>query len=324
MQRSGDHMNQENSPPSSRTPLQVMRKRIVRDLKSGELEHGDRLPSVREVSEELGVDPRVVLAAYQQLVEEGIVEIRDRSGVYAIGTYTRAGSATALPRRWIRDTIASAIQRDVPPLLLVEQLREVLQTRRARAALIECNTDQLDSMRDELITYYGMDVVLLTLEDATSVSGARSLANVDVIISAGHADEIARIAHSAKKPHVVTTVRPALIRRLSRLLARGPFYFLTVDPRFGAKMRRLVAPMARSENFHVLIVGQDDLGVIPANAPTYVMRSALARLDAKRHAGREIPPQRIFSEESSREILSRMLERADDQREVAGEPASDS
>jgi DNA-binding transcriptional regulator YhcF (GntR family) len=303
-------MDSENAQIGSKSILHVLRKRIVGDLRSGVLEHGDRLPSVREVGEELAVDPRAVLAAYQQLVEEGIVEIRDRSGVYATGAYTREGNATALPKRWILDTIASAIQRDIPPMWLADQIRDALQTRRARAALIECNTDQLESMREELVLFYGMEVVSLSLDNAISGADAQKLVDVDVIISAGHVAEIASIAHAAGKPYVIISVRPALVRRLSRLLTRGPFYFLIVDPRFGAKMRRLVAPMPRSENFHVLIVGQDDLGVIPANAPTYVMRSALTRVDAKRHAGREILPQRIFSEESSREILSRMLERA--------------
>jgi DNA-binding transcriptional regulator YhcF (GntR family) len=308
--------HKENDSKSSQSILHLLRKRIAGGLRSGVLEHGDRLSSVREVSEEFDTDPRVVLSAYQQLVEEGIVEIRDRSGVYATGAHTSAGGAVALPKRWILETIVGAIQRDVPPLWLVEQIRAVLLARSIRAVLVECNIDQMESMREELAVYYGVEVITMTFDYANTSAGLRELRSADLLISGGHTDDIARLSRSAGKPYVITSVRPALLRRLSRLLTQGPFYFLVTDRAFGDKMRGLVAPMPRSENFHVLIAGEDDLRVIPAGAPTYVMRSAQTRVGAKRHAGREIPPQRIFSEESSRAILARILEHAGELREV--------
>lgn len=303
-------MSETRQKPKSRPQaiLYVMRNRIVQDLLSGALEHGDRLQSVREVSEELGADPRVVLDAYRTLLEEGIVEIRSRSGVFVTGAHFPTLSVATFPRRWMLETMLGAIERDIPPIWLVEQIRGALLTRRSRAAVIECNTDQLESMREELAMYFEMEVVAIPLDVAASPAGSMELANVDLLISAAHEDIIARIASAVQKPYVITRVRPALVRRLSRLLARGPFYFLVVDPRFGAKMRRLIAPLARSENFHVLVVDRDDLRVIPPGAPTYVMHSALSRLDSNSHLGRQISPQRIFSEETSREILSRILE----------------
>lgn len=288
--------------------LHVLRKRIVEAVMSGVLEHGDRLQSVREVSEELGAHPRVVLGAYQTLVEEGIVEVRSRSGVFATGAHSPTQSASTVPRRWMLEIMLGAIARDIPPLWLGERIRAALLEHRTRAAVIECNADQLESMSKELATYFELEVVSVPLDVADSPAGPRELANVDLIISAAHEDVISRIASTVQKPYVITSVRPALMRRLSRLLARGPFYFLVVDPRFAAKMRRLVAPMIRSENFHVLVVDRDDLRVIPAGAPTYVMRSALPRLDSNPHLGRQISPHRIFSEETSREILLRILE----------------
>jgi DNA-binding transcriptional regulator YhcF (GntR family) len=287
--------------------LRVLRERIAGDLDSGVLEHGDRLPSVREVGEELGADPRIVLAAYQQLVEEGLVEVRSRSGVFVTGAYSPEGDPITVPRRWILETLHGAIERDIPPLLLVEHIRSALSSRRMRVAILECNDDQLHSMREELHTYFGVDAVAIALDTIDPSHPPRELRDVDLLVSAGHDEIVAQVAAAVQKPYVITRVRPALVARLSRLLARGPVYFLVADPRFGAKMRRLVAPMARSENLHVLLVDTDDLRVIPAGAPTYVMRSAKRRLTGKCHLGREIPQQRIFSEEASREILSRIL-----------------
>jgi GntR family transcriptional regulator len=292
--------------------LQLLRLRIARDLKTGELEHGDRLPSVREVGDELGVDPRTVLAAYQQLVEEGLVEIRSRSGVFATGAFAITGSALGVPRRWMLDTLVGAIERDIPASWLTDQVRSVLVSKHARVALLECNDDQLVSMREELKLYFGLDVVAYSLDSIAGGAMPSELGGVDFLVSAGHAEIVARVAAKVNKPFVITQVRPALLNRLSRLLSRGAVYFLVADSRFGVKMRRLVAPMPRSENLHVLIVGQDDLGVIPEGAPTYVMRSVQPALAKLRHRGRESPPQRIFAEKTIREILSRMLDSSND------------
>jgi DNA-binding transcriptional regulator YhcF (GntR family) len=285
-----------------------LRDRIARELASGALEHGDRLPSVRELGESFNTDPRVVLGAYEQLVEEGLVEIRPRSGVFVTGGETTVGVASILHRRWILETMAGAIERDIPFSRLGEHIRIGTSMRRLRAAVIECNTDQLQSMRAELENYFGLEVETVELDGIVPESPARELRDADLLISGGHDREIASIAGRLSKPHIITRVRPSLITRLARLLARGPVYFLVVDPRFGAKMRRLLASMPDSENFHALVVGLDDLDVIPSGAPTYVMRGAMARVEGTRHRGRVISPLRIFAAPTAREILSCILE----------------
>lgn len=293
-----------------------MRRRITEELKSGATEHGDRLPSVREIAEELGVHSRAVVAAYQQLVEEGLVEIRSRSGVYVTGALTPAGNAVAIPRRWMLETLLEAIQRNIPLARLAEHIHSSITTRRLCVAVVECNEDQLDSMSYELRTYLGLEVVAIPLESLEDASMSSKLAKVDLLVSASHDEFVARIAAAIRKPYVITRVRPALTYRLSRLLARGGVYFLVVDPRFGTKMRRLVAPMAASENFHVLVVNQDDLAVIPEGAPTYAMRIVHQKAANRRHRGSEITPQRIFADDTMREILSRMLDASEETNDI--------
>jgi len=284
-----------------------LRESILNDLSSGAVEHGDRLPSVRKVGEQLKVDPRLILRAYERLAEEGLVEIRPRSGVFVTAKPTQANKTSALPRRWILETLVGAVERDIPFDQLGERLRCYVGARQLHAAVIECNLDQLQSMRFELETYFGLQVTTIDLNDLTPKSPPPSLRAVDLLISASHDEVISRIARDLYKPHIITQVRPALAARLARLLAHGPVYFLVVDRRFELKMRRLVAPMAGSENFHVLAVG-DDLSVIPAGAPTYVMRSAYTHLQGRRLRGRVIAPLRIFAEPTARELFARILE----------------
>ena len=205
------------------------------------------------------------------------------------------------------ETLVGAVERDIPFDQLGERLRCYVGARQLRAAVLECNLDQLHSMRFELETYFGLMVTTIDLNGLAPGSPPPELSGVDLLVSAGHDDVVAHIGRCMRKPYIVTRVRPALIARLERLLAHGPVYFLVVDPRFELKMRRLVAPMVGSENFHVLAVSED-LSVIPAGAPTYVMRSAHTHLQGRTLRGRVIAPLRIFAESTARELLSHILE----------------
>ena len=59
-----------------------LRDRVVVMILDGALKEGDPLPSVRNVAAEYRVNPLTVLKAYQQLVDEGLVETRRGLGMF--------------------------------------------------------------------------------------------------------------------------------------------------------------------------------------------------------------------------------------------------
>ena len=59
-----------------------LRDRVVHMILEGALKEGDPLPSVRSVAAEYRVNPLTVLKAYQQLVDEGLVEARRGLGMF--------------------------------------------------------------------------------------------------------------------------------------------------------------------------------------------------------------------------------------------------
>jgi len=59
-----------------------LRDRMVALILEGALKEGDPLPSVRAVAAEYRLNPLTVLKAYQQLVEEALVEKRRGLGMY--------------------------------------------------------------------------------------------------------------------------------------------------------------------------------------------------------------------------------------------------
>ena len=68
-----------------------LRDRVVHMILDGVLNEGDPLPSVRTVAAESRVNPLTVLKAYQELVDEELVETRR-----GLGMFVNAGARNAL------------------------------------------------------------------------------------------------------------------------------------------------------------------------------------------------------------------------------------
>ena len=59
-----------------------LRDRVVAMILDGVLKEGDPLPSVRNVAADYRVNPLTVLKAYQELVDEGLVESKRGLGMF--------------------------------------------------------------------------------------------------------------------------------------------------------------------------------------------------------------------------------------------------
>src|SRR5215207_3072759 len=63
---------------------------VRREVAEGRLSSGDRLPSAKEVARSLDVNLHTVLRAYQQLRDEGLVDLRRGRGAVVTGTQPTA------------------------------------------------------------------------------------------------------------------------------------------------------------------------------------------------------------------------------------------
>lgn len=59
-----------------------IRKQILKFIQAGVLKPNDKLPSVRELSMDLGINPNTVQKAYQRLEEDGYIYILSKKGAY--------------------------------------------------------------------------------------------------------------------------------------------------------------------------------------------------------------------------------------------------
>ncbi len=80
-----------------------LRDRMVALILEGALREGDPLPSVRSVAADYRLNPLTVLKAYQQLVDEALVEKRRGLGMY-VSAGVRAILLAGERERFLRDT----------------------------------------------------------------------------------------------------------------------------------------------------------------------------------------------------------------------------
>jgi GntR family transcriptional regulator len=79
--------------PQLRTPVyQQIVNEVKRLIGAGALRPGDRIPSVRELSHTLGINPATAAKAYRELVDAGLLRTSAKSG-----TFVGSGPASLSP-----------------------------------------------------------------------------------------------------------------------------------------------------------------------------------------------------------------------------------
>lgn len=284
----------------------TLRQRLLSGLHLGELKHGQRLPSARDLAREMAADPRVILAAYRVLEQEELVELRPRSGIFLTATDSSAGGLQRRTHDWMVELLLEAVERGIPAPQFPERLRRSLETLRLRVACIECNVDQIDELSHELHTTYNFDVsgvdLYAMLESARLPKEVRQ---ADLLVTTHfHAHEVQPIATQLGKPLIVAELLVDGFAEVARRLAEGPVYYVVVDPRFAKKLGKIFTAASGAADLRVLIQGRDDLDEIPAGAPVYLTRLVRERLPARSPLTPPILPARVFSPETSRLLFT--------------------
>ena len=286
--------------------VDTLRGRILRGLQAGTLREGDRLPSTRALVGEFETDHRLILAAYRVLADEGLVELRERGGIYVAPGRDRPAGAPALPEEWIVDVLTDAASREIPGPELHEWLRRCTETLRLRAVVVASSPDQLSGLCRELRDDFGLEAEGVLADELTTADPPPlPLRRADLLVTTeAHGERVRRLGVALRRPAIVVAVRPDLVGGEWALLLRRPVYAVVASETFEAMLRRFFAGTPGAENLHVLVFGRDDVSPIPDGAPTYVTRRVQETLDGVRIPGRILPAARTICRESAREIFA--------------------
>jgi GntR family transcriptional regulator len=90
-------------------PYMQLIHQVRQGLRLGLLDKGEQLPTVKDVSAGLAINPNTVLKAYRELEYEGLVAARPGVGTFVTGTLGRASLAMHAPlRRELQRWLAKA------------------------------------------------------------------------------------------------------------------------------------------------------------------------------------------------------------------------
>lgn len=66
-------------------PYDQVKRQLMAAVGAGELQPGDKLPTVRRLADDLGLAPNTVARAYRELEAAGVLDTRGRAGTFVAG-----------------------------------------------------------------------------------------------------------------------------------------------------------------------------------------------------------------------------------------------
>lgn len=267
----------------------TIRSRIITSLYAGMLHPGDRLPSVRRLGEELGEDPRAVLKAYRALEDEGLVEIRKRSGVYLAEQRQVAPEMHWETSEWVAsDVLTEAWRRRIRIPELPEFIRRCTTRYPIRSACVDEVEDVRVSLCHELSEDFGLDAVPV-------LPGAEDdLRDVDLITcTTFQATALRGVAGRLGKPLVVASANRVALDQIARL--GSPLLFVVVDRRFEPRLRVVFGEGTR-------VVTLDELGRVETGEHAVVYTRAAAMASGDPETDRLVPTVPVLSPETVRDL----------------------
>ena len=289
-----------------------LRRRVLGLLHAGRVAPGDRLPSIRQVTQDTGADHRAVAEAYRVLEAEGLVSVRAGSGVYVAQPEQTGGGLLSETIRWVTDLMVDGWERGLSRAQVGELVRRSAAAP-LRCACLESNEDHMVAVCAELEDAFAIDTVPVWVDPSAGEEGipAGSLAGVDLVVSTiFHADEARAAAAGADKPAVVLRFHPDFSAEIDRLLTGRTMTVVFVDPRYEERARSFLAVTDHHDRMRYVQVDR-----LREEGVDLESRDVMVTLAARRRLGMEEfhlipPPPRVISPESARELFDIAARRA--------------
>ncbi len=199
----------------------------------GLLRPGDRIPGIREVSRATALNHKTVARAYRALQKEGMLEVRDRSGVYvaALGWTDRRPAGET--ETWAAEMLTEAWRRRIGIPALPEVVRRWTAAAPLRCACVEADPERRAALSAELAGAFGFECVAVAPDDAPGGREGGLAAAVEgadlVVTTPFHAAGLRPLARAQGKPLMVATAGAQPAMSWPALAAGAPLPSLTLD-----------------------------------------------------------------------------------------------
>lgn len=239
------NLNRESGVPLYRQ----VKNLILNKVKSGELSSGYKMPTERELSDQLTVSRNTISSAYKELEKEGILISKQGKGTFVAEESTLMASGEFRERiiRFIDLGLDEAIEAGVEPknyIKMVEQRVEerVDSKRLSKAVYVECNVEQARYFSNQLRLGTNLECEPLTIPDLIEMDNETKLKlyNADVIVSTfNHVPEVMEYTKAFGKEVLGVAINPDLstIVKLARYPIETRIAFVSISSEFSEKVK---------------------------------------------------------------------------------------
>ncbi|MBV7274673.1 GntR family transcriptional regulator [Clostridium thailandense] len=228
--------------------LQV-KKQIMALIKKGTLKVGNKMPTERELSENLKVSRNTISAAYNELEQEGVLKSYQGRGTFV------AEEANPWKAQNIKDKIIKfvdlGLEEAIETGMDVDEFLEIVSLRvkekkeimsKMTALYVECNIEQSRMFSKQLTESTNMNVIPFTLKDIMDINEEKKeiIEKCQVIIATfNHVNEVARLTKPFKKEVIGVAINVDLqtIVKIARYPEETKFGFVCMSQEFMFKAR---------------------------------------------------------------------------------------
>lgn len=222
---------------------------ILEKVRTGELSSGYKMPTERELSEQLIVSRNTVSAAYKELEKEGFLISRQGKGTFVAeeSQILLSGDHQERVMRYIDLGLEEAMEVgiDLKDFLKMVEFRvteKVDAIRSTKAVYVECNTEQANYFSTQLKAGTNMECLPLTISELIEMSNETKLKlyNADVIVSTfNHVPEVIEYTKHFGKEVLGVGINPDLntIVKIARYPVDTKFAFITISEEFRDKVK---------------------------------------------------------------------------------------
>ena len=254
--------------------LERLRLSILGGMHVGRLRPGDRLPSIRQVARETGVDHRAVARVYEQLEQERLVEVRGRSGVFIPAAESTRANLHAGRKHWLSHVLYEGWSRRLSIAESSALLARCTQ-HGLRALCVESTQDHMIAFSSELSSDFGFSTICEHIPDAETLEPAlqavlrERAAEADVVVTTSfHVGLITRLVGDLAPVHAVS-VNPALRDQIRKRLD-DDVTVVIADPRFAARIAQYAGHLPQGgRQIKTLLASDVDPATLPEESTLY-------------------------------------------------------
>jgi len=215
--------------------------------RKGELLPGDKLPTVQELADSLGVAKGTVKRAYDELGNMGILEKVQGRGTFICYQPANSGSRKeqamgAIDELLVKLEDLGFSQAEISIFLNLKLRERSEQLSAVKVAVLECNPENLSQLSEQLRQGNGIELYSYLLDNVS-----RYPYNLDeemdlVVTTAVHAEQLLKVLPTPEKlAKVAVRLTEQTITGLVRIKPGSRVGILSVSQRFGSLLQEAVA-----------------------------------------------------------------------------------